>query len=100
MTLRIGGVFLPYPSLALWVSRGIHGKRRRDAFILISADDDPELATPRNQHRQGQTVSAKSVGRLLNKYLGNPVRMGQQTLVLKTVRDPHDKILRYHVQVT
>lgn len=49
---------------------------------------------------QGQTVSAKSVGRLLNKYLGNPVRMGQQTLVLKTVRDPHDKILRYHVQVT
>jgi hypothetical protein len=49
---------------------------------------------------QGQTVSAKSVGRLLNKYLGNPVRTGQQTLVLKTVRDPHDKILRYHVQVT
>ena len=48
----------------------------------------------------GQSVSAKSVTRMLNKYLGNPVRTGQQTLVLKTDRDPHDEILRYHVQVT
>ena len=46
----------------------------------------------------GQSVSAKSVGRLLRKHIGNPVRKGTQTLVLRTNRDPHDEILRYYVQ--
>ena len=61
------GVFLPYPSLALWVSRGIHGKRRRDAFILISADDDPELATPQLAADRGDrwSLSFTKVRRVL-----------------------------------
>ena len=68
-------------------------------------EDDRELGTTLREFLYptlppGQSVSAKSVGRMLSKHLGNPVRIGKQTLVLKTDRDPHDGVLRYYVQVT
>jgi hypothetical protein len=38
---------------------------------------------------QGQTVTAKAVGKRLKKHVGEPVRAGDRTLTLKEWRDPH-----------
>ena len=38
--------------------------------------------------RQGHDVSAKSVGRTLKRHLGEPVRVGKSTLILRQEREP------------
>jgi hypothetical protein len=38
---------------------------------------------------QGQTVTAKAVGKRLKRHLGEPVKRGDHTLILKERRDPH-----------
>ena len=38
---------------------------------------------------QGQTITAKSAGKRLKRHYGEPVRVGDRTLVLKDWRDPH-----------
>ena len=44
-------------------------------------------------------VSAKSVGKQLMKYVGNPVRHGERTLTLKAKKDEHDHALKFWVEV-
>jgi hypothetical protein len=53
--------------------------------------------------RPDQTVSARAVGKRLQKHLGEPVRAGTQTLCLKKEPKPPgsgDASLRYNVHAT
>jgi hypothetical protein len=49
----------------------------------------------------GQTVTAKAVGKRLKPHIGEPVRQGDRTLILKEWRDPKggpNAALSYYVQ--
>jgi hypothetical protein len=49
----------------------------------------------------GQTVTAKAVGKRLKRYIGEPVRQGDRTLILKEYRDPKggpNAALSYYIQ--
>jgi hypothetical protein len=48
---------------------------------------------------QGHTVSAKAVGNRLKRHVGEPVRHGEQTLILRATTDTHTKQTVYHVEV-
>lgn len=47
----------------------------------------------------GQVMSAKSVSKQLGKHVGEPVKRGEQTLLLRKTADTHAKILSYSVEV-
>lgn len=44
-------------------------------------------------------MSAKSVSKQLGKHVGEPVKRGEQTLLLRKTADTHAKILSYSVEV-
>jgi hypothetical protein len=44
-------------------------------------------------------VSAKSVGKRLSRHIGEPVRKGDRTLILRKVTDAHANALSYSVEV-
>ncbi|MBV8457430.1 MAG: hypothetical protein JO122_12525 [Acetobacteraceae bacterium] len=48
---------------------------------------------------QGHTVSAKAVGNRLKRHVGEPVRHGEQTLILRATTDTHAKQTIYHVEL-
>jgi hypothetical protein len=41
--------------------------------------------------------SSKTIARLLKKHLGNPVRNGEHTLILRRQQDAHSEVFSYHV---
>ena len=43
--------------------------------------------------------STKSIGRLLKKHLDEPVKSGERTLVLRSIRDARTKVLNYQVVI-
>jgi hypothetical protein len=45
----------------------------------------------------GTAVTAKAVGKRLKAHIGEPVRHGTKTFVLKAYMDKHDKTLKFHV---
>jgi len=47
--------------------------------------------------REDDKATPKSVGRRLKKHVGEPVRSGERTLILKSQRDSHAKVLVYAV---
>jgi hypothetical protein len=47
----------------------------------------------------GQIVSAKAVGRRLSRHIGEPVRKGGQTLILRKVTDTHTRAVGYYVEI-
>ena len=79
-----------------------------DRGAFTSEPDKESAATlrdflfPELDKKPDQTVSARSVGKRLQKHLGEPVRTGTETLCLKTVPKPPgtgDVALRYIVRV-
>jgi hypothetical protein len=48
-------------------------------------------------HPSGASVRPESVTKRLKKHEGHRVKHGSQTLVLKSIMDKHDKVLRFHV---
>jgi hypothetical protein len=56
------------------------------SFLFPTIDDETQ-------------VSAKSVGRMLSKHVGNPVRSGALVFKLKKVPDPHKAAVHYQVVV-
>jgi hypothetical protein len=46
-----------------------------------------------------QDVSAKSAGKALKRHVGEPVRSGIRTLILKDGQDPHTKTTTFYLQV-
>ena len=47
----------------------------------------------------GQTASAKATGKRLKSHVGEPVKRGEHTLILKTATNSHTKSLVYYVEV-
>jgi hypothetical protein len=47
----------------------------------------------------GHAVSAKSVASRLKRHVGEPVKHGDKTLILKTIHDAHTKQIVYYVEV-
>jgi hypothetical protein len=47
----------------------------------------------------GTPVTAKAVGKRLKAHIGEPVRHGRETVMLKAYADKHDKTLKFHVVV-
>jgi hypothetical protein len=74
-----------------------------DQSFYRSNEDKERAATLRDflfpKVPLNQEVSAKSVGRVLNNRVGEPVQAGDQTLILKAGKDPHAKTTTFHVQV-
>ena len=47
----------------------------------------------------GQIASSKAVAKRLKAHVGEPVRRGEKTLILKTERNSHTEVLDYYVEV-
>jgi hypothetical protein len=91
---------------ALDVRMAAQGKtpfKAADVCDLINAPSDGLGAIVRAflcpNMAPGAFASPKSVGKMLKKHVGEPVKHGQRTLTLKSLRDEHDEILRYFVRV-
>jgi hypothetical protein len=48
-------------------------------------------------HTAGTPVTAKAVGKRLKAHVGEPVRHGGKTIVLKSRIDKHEEVLKFHV---
>jgi hypothetical protein len=47
----------------------------------------------------GQIATAKATGKRLRRHIGEPVKAGAETLVLKAGRDTHSDVFTYHVAI-
>jgi hypothetical protein len=90
---------------ALATRMGAQGKtvfKASDVCHLINAPSDELDATVRGffcpSLASGTLVTPKAITKALNRHIGEPVRHGDETLTLKSMKDAHDKTLRFFVE--
>ena len=93
----------------LHITNSVMTKRNAAAFKAsdvaewLNISTEADAVTVRGflfpNHPANAGFTAKAVGKRLKAHVGEPVRYGEQTLVLRSFEDKHDKVFKFHVAV-